>query len=125
MSWLPSKLFFHSCYQYTGAYTHHDTDVNLDGLYSISSSSLTASELANQNVIVPYTFVSKLVKKPPWNGYWKSLIVLLLCIIIYGSLVSQCAFKITKQRHKTGSMSTGNRTILTTTEVGSRPPIFF
>ena len=30
---LPSKLLFHSCYKSTGAYTHHDIDVNLDGLY--------------------------------------------------------------------------------------------
>ena len=46
-------------------------------------------------------------------------------IIIYGSLVSQCAFKIMEQCHKTGSMSTGNRTVLTTTEAGSRALLLF
>ena len=66
---IPSKLFVHSCYQSTGAYTHRDTDVNLDGLYSIASSSWTTSGLANQNFKVPYTFLSKRVKKPPQNGY--------------------------------------------------------
>ena len=29
---LPSNLFVISCYQYTGAYTCHNTDVNFDGL---------------------------------------------------------------------------------------------
>ena len=70
-------------------------------------------------------FVSKQVKKPPRKVYWTSLIVLLLCIIVYGSLVIQCAFKIIKQRHKTGSMSTGNRTVLTTTEAVSCSPLLF
>ena len=74
---------------------------------------------------MPYTFLSKRVKKTPQNGYWTSLIVLLLCIIIYGSLISPCVFKIIKQRHKIGSMRTVNWTILTTTEAGSRSPLFF
>ena len=51
--------------------------------------------------------------------------MLLLCIIIYGSLVSHCALNIIKQRHKTGRISTGNRTVLTTTEAGSHAPLFF
>ena len=59
LPWLPSKLFVHSCYQSIGAYTHHDTDVNLYGLYSIASSLSTADDLANQTFKVPYTFVSK------------------------------------------------------------------
>ena len=85
---LPSKFFFHSCYQSTGAYTHHEIDVNLDGLYLIASSSPTAAELDNQTFKVPYNFFSKRVNKPRRNGYFTSLIVLLLRIIIYGSLVS-------------------------------------
>ena len=97
----------------------------MDRLYSIASSLSTASELANQNFKVPYTCVSKRVKKPPWNGYWTSLISLLLCIIIYGSLVGWCAFNIMKQRHKTCSMSTVNWDVLTTTEAGSCAPLFF
>ena len=84
-----------------------------------------AAELVNQTFEVPYTFVSKRVKKPPRNSYWTRLIVLLLCIIIYGYLVSQCAFNIIKQLHKTGSMSTGNRTVLTTTEAVSHAPLLF
>ena len=83
------------------------------------------SELANHTFKVPYTFVSKQVNKPPQNGYWTSLIVRLFCIIIYSSLVSWFALKIIKQRHKTGSTSTGIRTVLTTTKVGSRAPLLF
>ena len=113
-------MFVHSCYESTGAYTHHDTDVNLYGLYSIASSLLTAAELANQTFKVPYKFVSKQVKEPPRNSYWTSPVVLLLCIVLYGSLVIQSGFDIIKQRHKTGIMSTVNRTVLTTTEAGSR-----
>ena len=41
---IPSKLFVHTYYQSTGAYTHHGTDVNLDGLYLIASSLSTAAE---------------------------------------------------------------------------------
>ena len=89
LPWLLSNLFVNSCYQYTGAYTHHDTNVNLDGIYSIASYSSTAAELVNQTFKVHYTFVSKQVKKIPRKGYWTRLIVLLLCIVIYGSLVSQ------------------------------------
>ena len=48
-----------------------------------------------------------------------------LCIIIYSSLVSQCEFKIIKQLDKKFSMSTGTRTVLMTTEVGSRTPLLF
>ena len=113
------NLFVHSCYQSTGAYTHHDTDVNLDWVYSIASSSSTAAELANQNSKVLDLFFKR-VKKPLWNRYWISVIVLILCIILYGSLVSQFAFKIIKQQYKTGSISTGNWTVLNTTEAGSR-----
>ena len=69
LPWLPSKLFVHSCYQNAGAYTHQDTDINLDGLYSIASSPSTVAELAYQTFKVPYTFVSRQVKKPPRNGY--------------------------------------------------------
>ena len=93
---LPSKFFVHSCYQSTGTYTHYDTDVNLDGLYSIASYSSTAAELANKTCKVPCAFFSKRVKKSPRNSYCTSLIVLLLCIIKYGSLVNQCTFKIVK-----------------------------
>ena len=80
---LPSKLFVHSCYQSTVAYTYHDIYINLNWLYSIASSLSLAAELANQTFKVPYIFVSKRVKNPPWTGYWTILIVLLLCIIIY------------------------------------------
>ena len=112
---LPSKLFVHSCYQSIGTYTHHDTEVNLDGIYSIASYFSTAVQLANQTFKVPYTFLSKRFKKPYRNGYWTNLIVLLLCIIIHDSLGIQCSFNIIKQRHKTGIMSIVNRTVLTTT----------
>ena len=122
---LPLKLFVHSCYQSTGAYTYHDIDINLDELYSIASSSSTSAELANQTSKVSYTFVSKWVKKPPQNGYWTSLIVLLLCMIIYSSLISQCAFNIIKQLNKRGSMSNSNQTVLTTTESGSCASLLF
>ena len=125
LPWIPLKLFVHSCYKSTGAYTNHETDINLDGLYSNASSLLTASELANKNFKVTYTFVSKQVKKPSRNSFWKILIVLLLCIIICGCLVSLCAFKIIKQRHKTGRTSTVNRTLLMTTEAGSRALLLF
>ena len=67
----------------------------------------------------------KRVKKPHQNGYWTILIVLLLYIIIYSYLVSQCAYKIIKQRHKTGRIITGNQTVLTTTEAGSHAPLLF
>ena len=50
---------------------------------------------------------------------------MLLCIIIYSYLVSHCASKIIKQRRKTGSMRTGNWTVLTTTEVVSSAPLLF
>ena len=84
-----------------------------------------AAELVNQTFKVHYTFVSKQVKKIPRKGYWTRLIVLLLCIVIYGSLVSQCEFNIIEKCHKTGSMITGNRTVLTITEAGSRALLFF
>ena len=97
----------------------------MDGLYSIASSLSTAAELANKNFKVPYTFVFKLIKKPSQNDDWTSLIVLLFCIIIYGFLVSHCEFNILKQRHKTGSMSSGNQTVLMTNEAGSCALLLF
>ena len=39
--------------------------------------------------------------------------------------MSHCEFKIIKQRHKKGSTCTGNRTILTKTEEGSRALLFY
>ena len=84
-----------------------------------------AAELSNQTFKVPYIFMFKRVKKPPRKGYCTSLIFMIFCIIIYGYLVSQYAFNIIKQRHKKCSTSTGNRTFLTTTEAGSRAPLFF
>ena len=72
-----------------------------------------------------YICVSKLVKKPPRKVSWTSLIALLLCIIIYGSLVSQYSFNIIKQRHKRGSTRIGNWTVITTTEAGSHSPLLF
>ena len=51
--------------------------------------------------------------------------MLVLCIIIYGSFVSQFEFKNIKQLQKTGRIITGNRTVLTTTEAGSRAQLLF